>query len=381
MPEDSAEDLYEHAPCGYLSTLPGGLIVKVNRTFLSWTGFEREELVGRRRFQDLLTPGGRIFHETHYAPLLHLQESVREIAVDLVRADGSRLPALVNSVLRPAGGDAPAIVRTTVFNATDRREYERELLRARRAAEESEARARLLAKTLQESLIPPALPVVPGLDIAAVYRPAGRGDEVGGDFYDVFEIGRGDWAVVIGDVLGKGAGAAVVTALARYTIRAAAMRSRRPKTGLALVNAALRRQQPDRFCSMLCVRVHRGAGGRTRLVVAAGGHPLPVRVTADGTASVLGRPGTLLGIVDSPKLHGTATDLEPGDVVLLYTDGVTEGRREGEFFGEERLTALLVGHRGAAAATIAEQVADEVVAFQDGFPRDDIALVVVKLPA
>jgi sigma-B regulation protein RsbU (phosphoserine phosphatase) len=384
VPEDSAEDLYENAPCGYLSTLPGGLIVKVNQTFLDWTGFRRDELVGRRRFQDLLTAGGRIFHETHYAPLLHLQESVREVAVDLVRADGSRLPALVNSVLvkseAPPGGEPPALVRTTVFDATDRREYERELLRARRAAEESEARARLLARTLQESLIPPALPAVPGLQVAAVYRPAGRGDEVGGDFYDVFEIGRGDWAMVIGDVCGKGAGAAVVTAVARYTIRAAAMRSRRPKAGLALVNAALRRQQPDRFCSMLCARVRRGPGGRTRLVVASGGHPLPLRVTADGTVSVLGRPGTLLGILDSPRLYGTTTDLAPGDVVVLYTDGVTEGRRGADFFGEERLSALLVEHRGSDATAIAERIGDEVVAFQDGLPRDDIALVVLKVP-
>ena len=365
MPEDSAEDLYENAPCGYLSMLPGGLIVKVNGTFLRWTGYSREELVGRCRFQDLLTAGGRIFHETHYAPLPHLQDSVREIAVDLVRADGSRLPALV---------------RTTVFDATDRREYERELVRARRAAEESEARARLLARTLQESLIPPALPAVPGLDLAAVYRPAGHGDEVGGDFYDVFEIGRGNWAVVIGDVLGKGAGAAVVTALARYTIRAATMRTRRPKVGLAQVNAALRRQQPDHFCSMLCARVHRGAGGRTRLVMASGGHPLPLRVTADGSVSVLGRPGTLLGILDSPRLYGTTTDLAAGDVVLLYTDGVTEGRRDGDFFGEERVSALLAEHRAADAAAIADRVAEEVLAFQGGFPRDDIALVVLKVP-
>jgi sigma-B regulation protein RsbU (phosphoserine phosphatase) len=369
VPEDSAEDLYENAPCGYLSTLPGGLIVKVNGTFLRWTGYSREELVGRRRFQDLLTAS---------APM-YLQESVREVAVDLVRADGSRLPALVNSALRPAGPDAPALVRTTVFDATDRREYERELVRARRAAEESEARARLLARTLQESLIPPALPAVPGLDLAAVYRPAGRGDEVGGDFYDVFEIGRGNWALVIGDVLGKGAGAAVVTALARYTIRAATMRTRRPKVALAQVNAALRRQQPDHFCSMLCVRVHPG-GGRTRLVVASGGHPLPLRVTADGSVGVLGRPGTLLGIVDSPRLHGTTADMAAGDVVLLYTDGVTEGRRDGDFFGEERLSALLAEYRGTPAAAIAERIGGEVVAFQGGLPRDDIALVVLKVP-
>src|ERR1700712_598510 len=95
--EETAEDLYEHAPCGYLSTLLGGLVVKVNQTFLTWTGHQRDDLVARKRFQDLLTAGGRIFHETHYAPLLRMQGAVREIAVDIVCADGRRLPALINS--------------------------------------------------------------------------------------------------------------------------------------------------------------------------------------------------------------------------------------------------------------------------------------------
>jgi PAS domain S-box-containing protein len=133
--EESAEDLYENAPCGYLSTLPGGMICRVNQTFLTWTGYQREDLVGRRRFQDLLTAGGRIFHETHYAPLLRMQGTVREIAVDVIAADGRRLPVLINSVLKKDEDGDPLLVRTTVFNATDRKEYERELLRARQKAE------------------------------------------------------------------------------------------------------------------------------------------------------------------------------------------------------------------------------------------------------
>jgi PAS domain S-box-containing protein len=135
--EESAEDLYEHAPCGYVSALPDGTIVKVNQTFLDWTGHGREDLVGRRRFQDLLTAGGRIFHETHYAPLLRMQGAVREIAVDVVCADGGRLPVLINSVLKRDGDGKPLLVRTTVFNATDRKEYERELLRERQRAEQA----------------------------------------------------------------------------------------------------------------------------------------------------------------------------------------------------------------------------------------------------
>jgi PAS domain S-box-containing protein len=135
--EESAEDLYDNAPCGYISALPDGTIVKVNQTFLDWTGQRREDLVGRKRFQDLLTAGGRIFHETHYAPLLRMQGAVREIAVDIVCPDGRRLPALINSVVRKDEDGQPLLTRTTVFNATDRKEYERELLRERQRAEQA----------------------------------------------------------------------------------------------------------------------------------------------------------------------------------------------------------------------------------------------------
>ncbi|HSN87975.1 MAG TPA: PAS domain S-box protein, partial [Thermoanaerobaculia bacterium] len=135
--EESAEDLYENAPCGYLSALAGGTIVKVNQTFLTWTGYRREDLVDRKRFYELLTAGGRIFHETHYAPLLQMQGAVRELALDMVCADGRRLPVLINSVLRKDGDGQPLLVRTTVFNATDRKEYERELVRERQRAEQA----------------------------------------------------------------------------------------------------------------------------------------------------------------------------------------------------------------------------------------------------
>ena len=136
--DEDAEDLYENAPCGYVSALADGLIVKVNQTFLTWTGHRREDLVGRKRFQDLLTAGGRIFHETHYAPLLRMQGEVREIAVEIFCATGGRLPALINSVLRKDAAGKPILTRTTIFNATDRKEYERELLRARQKAEQAD---------------------------------------------------------------------------------------------------------------------------------------------------------------------------------------------------------------------------------------------------
>jgi PAS domain S-box-containing protein len=141
LPEESAEDLYENAPCGYISTLPNGTIVRVNRTFLTWTGYTREELLGGKRFQDLLSVGGRIFHETHYAPLLRMQGAVNEINFEVLCKDGRALPALINSVQKRDEAGKPVLNRTTLFNITDRKNYERELLLARKKAEEA-ARAK-----------------------------------------------------------------------------------------------------------------------------------------------------------------------------------------------------------------------------------------------
>src|SRR3954447_17895609 len=147
--EDDPADLYENAPMGYLSALPDGRIVKVNRTFGAWTGRSPEELLGVR-FQDLLTIGGRVFHETHVLPLLRMQGAVREIALDVVRVDGSVLPCLMNAVEVRDDEGAPLLLRATLFEATARRRYERELLTAQRSAEESEARSRTVQAVVSD---------------------------------------------------------------------------------------------------------------------------------------------------------------------------------------------------------------------------------------
>ncbi|HLM39254.1 MAG TPA: ATP-binding protein [Microvirga sp.] len=147
---ETAEELYESAPCGYLSTLPDGVIASANRTFLDWVGAERNDLVGRRRFQDFLGIGGRIFYETHLAPLLQMQGFVNEIAFDLTCAEGHLLPVLGNIVQKRDAGGRPVAHRITLFNATDRRKYERELLAARRKAEQATEDLRRLNETLEE---------------------------------------------------------------------------------------------------------------------------------------------------------------------------------------------------------------------------------------
>ena len=151
--DESAEDLYENAPCGYVSTREDGTIIRVNDTFLTWTGHRRSDLVGRKRLHDLLPAGDRIYYETRYAPLLWLQGHVREIVTELVRADSGRMPVIINSVLIRTPDNGPLLVRSTIFDATERRRYERELLRGRRDAErlssEFESERRRLHRVLE----------------------------------------------------------------------------------------------------------------------------------------------------------------------------------------------------------------------------------------
>jgi sigma-B regulation protein RsbU (phosphoserine phosphatase) len=237
--DDDPIELYENAPCGYLSTLPDGTIVKANQTFLAWTGFDRDELVGRRRLQELFPVGDRIFYETHWAPLLRMQGAVREIAVELIGRDGGRLPVLTNAVLKRNGEGHPQLIRTVVFDARERRSYEQELVAARGRAEAAEARARELAETLQAMFRPPTTLEIPGLEIAGVYRPAGDGAEIGGDFYDVFPTGPTSHAILLGDVSGKGAPAAIVTALVRHVVRAELLRGASPAAVLAVAHDAV----------------------------------------------------------------------------------------------------------------------------------------------
>jgi phosphoserine phosphatase RsbU/P len=378
--------LVDRAPCGYLSTTSQGTITWVNTTFLTLTGYARDDLVGRRTFASLLTPGGRIYHETHYAPMLHGEGAVREIALDLVRADGTRCPVLVNSVLDPAEGERPAVVRTAVFDATYRRAYERELLAAKQRAEASDARARALARALQQTFIPPTAPVVPGLDVAGAYRPAGDGSEVGGDFYDVFQIADDDWAVAVGDVRGKGVEAAVVTALARSTLRGISVRLPEPCEGLRALNDALLHDESDRFCTVVLSRLRRRPPGWA-MTLCCGGHPLPVLARSGQPPVALGRHGTLLGVLPEPALVDVEVPLHPGDVVVLYTDGVTEARRHGQdgvqpFYGEDRLRAAVAAAAaaGGGAGAVAAHLLDDVLSFQAGTARDDIALVVLAVP-
>ncbi len=313
----------------------------------------------------------------HFAPTLRMHGTVAEVAFDLVRPDGERLPVLVNAVLEAEADGTPKLIRIAVFDATHRRAYERELLLAKQRAERSEARAQALARTLQSTLIPPSPPNLPGLDVSAAYRPAGDGEEVGGDFYDIFQIKSGDWVVALGDVCGKGVDAAVVTALVRYSLRALSVQEDAPSVVLEALNQILLDDGTDRFCTVVLVRLRLAEGGWVA-TVSAGGHPLPLHVTEGGAVTEVGSVGSLMGVLASVTVHDTEVRLVPGDVMVMFTDGVTEGRRGQEFFGESRLSDSARRHR--AAVLPAESILGDVLEFQHDTARDDIAVVVVRVP-
>ncbi|MGH2969389.1 MAG: PP2C family protein-serine/threonine phosphatase, partial [Solirubrobacteraceae bacterium] len=237
-------------------------------------------------------------------------------------------------------------------------------------------RERTIARTLQRSLRPGELPHVPGLAAAVRFRPAGESIELGGDFYDLYRARDGGWAALIGDVQGKGPDAAAVTALARHTMRAAAAYEHSPGAVLSLLHRALREQRTDdRFITVAYAHMQ-VAVEHVRLDLACGGHPLPLVVHPDGSVDAVGRLGTLLGTDIDPLLADVTVELALGDVLVLYTDGVTEVRRQRtEVFGTNELIALLQTCGGQAPAEVAERVEAAVLTASHGRLRDDVAIL------
>jgi serine phosphatase RsbU (regulator of sigma subunit)/anti-sigma regulatory factor (Ser/Thr protein kinase) len=235
-----------------------------------------------------------------------------------------------------------------------------------------------IARTLQQSLLPPDLPEIPGAAVAARFRPAGEGIEMGGDFYDAFEVGENQWAVTIGDVCGKGPDAAALTALVRYTLRAVTMHERRPERALELVNRAiLRNRTDDRFCSATLAIVETRADG-VRAELAGAGHPLPLLLRPDGSVEAIGARGHLLGLWPDFEAEPLSLELEPGDALIFYTDGVTDARAPDKILDTDDLAELVRGCAGIGAAATAEEIERRVAESLTGEPRDDIAVLVIE---
>ena len=231
------------------------------------------------------------------------------------------------------GGGVLAVGQEITAQVARRRELEAELAQEHR-----------IATQLQVSLMPDRLPEVPGLDIASGFRPAGEGHEIGGDFYDVFECSEGCWMVVIGDVCGKGAEAAALTALARYTLRAAAIQEgAEPATLLAQLNEAILRQRHDmRFVSAVCAFVDLEPEAGAQVQVCVAGHLPPLLVDDGGEVTpVAGGRGPVLGVWDDLELTEEEIRLQVGRRLVLYTDGVLDAQRSAEL--TERGLAHLLG--------------------------------------
>jgi PAS domain S-box-containing protein len=253
------------------------------------------------------------------------------------------------------------------------------------AIAEAGRRSAMLARTLQQSLLPPRLPRIPGIDLAARYHPAFEGLDIGGDFYDVFTVGD-DWILVIGDVCGKGAEAAAVTALARYSIRASASHDSTPASILTELNSVMLAdtgvtEGVPRFATVCCIRL-RLDRDTVHADVACGGHHPPFVLRAGGQVESAGLPGTLLGVFDEVVVRPTSVDLGPGDAVVLLTDGVLEARdQHGVQLDPEGVERVLVDSAGSGAQALCSQIATAALTIQDGVARDDIAVLVARVQA
>ncbi|WP_227870461.1 SpoIIE family protein phosphatase [Streptomyces otsuchiensis] len=243
-----------------------------------------------------------------------------------------------------------------------------------------------LARSLQDSLLPPALRPVPGLEVAARYLPASGDAAVVGDFYDLFQGRTGWWTAVMGDVCGKGTDAAKVTALARYTMRADAGEHLSPAEVLDRLNTAMHAQRAPRFLTAVQTTFRTTPAGLSgRLCLA--GHPPALIRRADGRVQQVGTSGTLLGVFPAVRLSDVRFRMAPGDLLLLYTDGACEARPDPAapgphrpMFDEAALARTLAETPGLDADATTQHIAAALAAHHGGFASDDTALLAVRVP-
>lgn len=239
-----------------------------------------------------------------------------------------------------------------------------------------------VTRTLQRGLLPQSLPEIPGVEVGVEYLSVGEDTEVGGDFYDLIDTHYDGWLCILGDVSGKGARAAVVTALIMYTLRAIAFQGDRPSMMFAALNEAMvRHDAGSQFCTAICARLEpeEAPGEKVKLTLARAGHPPPL-LLRDSSVEEIGEPGRAIGVFEKLGLDDYSAHLAPGDVLVLYTDGVIEARSpEGTFFGEERLRSLLCSCRDLDASTTASRIREAVLEHKGGAPSDDVAILVLRV--
>jgi GAF domain-containing protein len=314
-------------------------------------------------------------------------EMLKAVAPDVETLEALRELRLSSAVTVPLAVQDRILGALTIAYAESGRHYERGDLTfieslARRAAVAID-NARLFAdrehmsRALQRSLLPRRLPSIPGVELAVRYIPFGEGHDVGGDFYDVFSGLDDSWGLLIGDVCGKGPEAASIVGIARHTVRGLATANSRPSAILEALNGAILDESPwDRFCTACYVRL-RADGDGFRATVALGGHLPPLVLTADGTVRQVGQPGSLLGVLEHPELTDAVVDLRPGDLLLMYTDGLEEpGRTTAGFPPVEEIVARSAG---VPVDVVVDELLERFRGEGGTAPRDDVAILAIRV--
>ncbi|SDP66788.1 PAS domain S-box-containing protein [Streptomyces sp. cf386] len=238
-----------------------------------------------------------------------------------------------------------------------------------------------ISQSLQRSLLPPELPEIDGVEVEVIYRAAGEGNEVGGDFYDLFPISDGAYGFAIGDVCGTGPNAAAVTGLARHALRLLAREGLSGPAVLERLNSAILDEGArSRFLTLLYGELRPQEDGSAELKVVCAGHPLPLRLRQDGTVEPAAEPQPLLGVMDDLELYEQTVTLDPGDVLLCVTDGVTERREGSRMLGDDGLTDVLTTCTGLTAGAVAARIMRAVERFASDAPSDDMAILAMRVP-
>jgi PAS domain S-box-containing protein len=342
-----------------------GSILAVNRTFERWTGLSRKRLLAGGRFQDLI-PGGRIYYETHYLPLLHMQGHVNGIALQIERADGSELPTLINAVLDRDERGEPTQIRSAIFDATDRAAYEDELRNSRRREQDT-------AERLQRSMLSGELPAAPGFEVAVTYRPGVSGLQVGGDWYDAFWLDRPDIvALTVGDVVGRGLEAATTMAQLRSAVRALALLGLGPAALLEMLDRFSEQHDVGFMATLIYAELDLSSGS---MRFACAGHPPPLILDGESDARFLwdGRSRPLNAQLGEDDRAEAAVRLGRDSAVMLYTDGLFERRTSPLDQGLERLR--LAARGGRSAGQIAGDVVRELHTLEQS---DDVCLLIAR---
>ncbi|QJT04527.1 SpoIIE family protein phosphatase [Streptomyces asoensis] len=237
-----------------------------------------------------------------------------------------------------------------------------------------------ISQALQRSLLPPELPEIDGVEVEVIYRAAGEGNEVGGDFYDVFPISDGAYGFAIGDVCGTGPNAAAVTGLARHALRLLAREGLSGPAVLERLNSAILDEGArSRFLTLLYGEMRPQEDGSAELKVVCAGHPLPLRLRQDGTVEAAAEPQPLLGVMEDLELYEQTVTLDPGDVLLCVTDGVTERREGTRMLGDDGLADVLTTCTGLTAGAVAARIMRAVERFASDAPSDDMAILAMRV--